>query len=149
MLLDLQNLGESSCMSILGHVTSLQERIDDFECQLGANDPAPNAQDIHIIMLNSLVSRVGIVTNRSSDTRNFIGRHAYPYTTPTNHDAAICPAFNNFFGNRDSKVRIVTTLAAVGTTVSQRDYCSMESLSDNLLEGEACVITAESNTQRS
>ena len=149
MLLDLQNLSESPCMASLWYIASSQERIDNFECQFRANDSSPDAQDIHVIVLNTLMGRIGIVTNCGSDARNLVGRHTDSHAAATNHNPAICSSLDNLSGNRDGKVRIVTTVTTVRATIRQYGCRTIEPLGNSMFEWESCVITTECNSQRS
>jgi len=116
---NLQNPGKTASMPVLRHIAGSEERINNFKCQLGTDNPAPNAKNVHVIMLDSLMRRVRIMTNSSTNARNFVGGHADSHTTAADDNSAVSTPLNNLLGNRDGKVRVITALDAIGATISQ------------------------------
>lgn len=73
---NVEDLGQAESVPGSGGIASTEERPNDLESQLGADDPSADAEDIHIIVLNALTSRVGIVAEAGANTRKLVGSHA-------------------------------------------------------------------------
>lgn len=74
--LDVENLGQTESMSRSGGIASIQESSHDLEGQLGTDHASSDAEDIHVVVLDALPSRVGIVTETGSNPRKLVSSHA-------------------------------------------------------------------------
>ena len=77
---NIHNLGEAGGVTGGRCVTSAQERPNNLEGRLRANDTCSDAEDIHIIVLDALASGVGVVTQTGADTGKFVRRHTHANT---------------------------------------------------------------------
>ena len=106
-------------MTLLAVRTWLQESLDDLEGQLGSDDPAADAEHVHVVVLDALVSRIGVVTDRRADAGDLVRRHADADAAATDDDPAIGVALDDLAGDRDRKVGVVAARLAVGAAIDQ------------------------------
>jgi len=74
---DIHDLGQASGMTGHRGVPSPQERTNNFESSLGSDDPCADAQDIHVIVLDALTSRVGVVAETRPNARKLVGSNTH------------------------------------------------------------------------
>ena len=77
---NIHNLGEAGGVSGSRCVTGAQERPNNLEGRLRANDTCSDAEDIHIIVLDALASGVSVVAQTGTDTGKFVRRHTHANT---------------------------------------------------------------------
>src|SRR5260370_2937038 len=90
----------------LGELGS-QESIHQFSGDNKAHHPAADTEDVHIVVLDSLVSRVVVLNQPGADARNFVGTDRGPYPTAADRDAALHFPRSHSLGERDDEVGIV------------------------------------------
>ena len=69
---------EASSVSFLGCIPCAEEGFDDFKGQFGSDDAGADAQDVHIVVFDSLSGGVGVVAEAGSNSWEFVGSDAYP-----------------------------------------------------------------------
>ncbi len=74
---DVNDLGQTSCVSGSGSIASCEERSDDFEGSLRTNDPCADAEDIQVVVLDALASGVRVMAQTGSDSGKLVRRHAH------------------------------------------------------------------------
>jgi hypothetical protein len=75
--LDVNDLCQASGVSGSGTVASVQECSNDLEGQLGTDHSSADAEDVHVVMLNSLSSGIRVVTEAGANPRELVRRHAH------------------------------------------------------------------------
>lgn len=103
--LDVGDLRHASSMPWSGVIASSEESPNDFKGDFRANNPSTHTEDIHIVVLNALPGRVGIVTEASPDSREFVGSYTDSNSGPADQYPAIDLPFENFQCDSLSKVR--------------------------------------------
>jgi hypothetical protein len=82
--------------------TAPQKSIDELVGDIGADDTAAEHQHVHVVVLDALMRRVGVVANASADPRQLVDRDTGANAATANHDAAVGLAFDHgeadFFG---------------------------------------------------
>ena len=80
------NFSNPALMPFLGGKYRTQKSFDQFFSQRGSDNPGPQAKHIHIIVLDALVSGIGVMTDPRVDSLDFIGGDActYPRTADEN-----------------------------------------------------------------
>ncbi len=58
-------------------VSSIQKSSHDFESELRADNASTDAQNVHVIMLDALPSRVSVVADTCANTGELVRRHAH------------------------------------------------------------------------
>ena len=102
---DVSDFGHSGSVPGGRAVASSQESLDNFKGNFGPNNPSPDAEDVHVVVLHSLASRVGVVAETGSDSRKFVGSDAHSHTGSANQNAAIDLSLEKFGGDQFRKIR--------------------------------------------
>lgn len=121
---------------------------DDLECERFADDPAPNAQDVDIVMFDSLMGRVSVVGDRSSNSLDLVGRHTGPGSRPTDHDAAVGSTVDHRFGDGRREVGIVDGVLVMGAEIENGESELGQAASYQLFEGVAGMVGSEGDAHR-
>lgn len=103
--LDIDDLGQSSGMAGSGGIPSIEKSPSDFEGDFRTNHTSPDAEDVHIVVLDPLASRVSVVTQASTNAREFVSSHADAHTRTADEDASIDFTRQDSGRDRLSKVR--------------------------------------------
>lgn len=103
--LNISDLGHSGRVSGSGTVASPEKGFDDFESHLRADNSSTNAEDVHVIVLHPLPSRVGVVAEAGSNSREFVGGYADSHSGSANEDSAIDLTLEQLGGDQLRKVR--------------------------------------------
>jgi hypothetical protein len=140
---DLQHLVETTGMTFLWFVPRVEERFDDLESEFRTDDPPANAQHIHVVVLDSLMGRVGVVADRGTDAGDFIGRDTDTYAASTNDDPTIDIARNQLSGDGNRKIGVITARLGIGPAVNERSDQRGKPLGDGLFQWKAGVVATE------
>jgi hypothetical protein len=87
--LNVGDFGHSGSVPGGGAVTGVEERLDDFKGDLRTDNTSTDAEDVHVVVFNSLTSRVGVVAKAGADSRELVGSDAYAHSGATNKNPAI------------------------------------------------------------
>ena len=143
MPLDLQHLVETTGVAIGRSVAGSQKRLDDLEGQLRADDSATDAQDVHVVVLDTLVRGVGVVTDGRSDTGNLVGRDADAHATAADQDSSIGLAPHELARDGDCEIWVITAVFRVGSAIDQLGDKGPKPLGNRRFQGETGVVAAE------
>jgi hypothetical protein len=103
--LDVGHLGHTGSVSGSRGVASSQESFHDLKGHLRANNAGSNAEDVHVIVLHPLASRVSVVAEAGANSREFVSSHAHADARTANQDSAIDLTPEQFGGDELRKVR--------------------------------------------
>ena len=103
--LDVGDLGHSSGVPGGGAVTSAKESLHYLEGNFRANDPRSDAEDVHIVVLHPLSSRVGVMAETSSNPRKLVGGDTHSHSRTADQDTAIDLPFEEFGSDKLRKIR--------------------------------------------
>src|SRR5438094_905039 len=78
-----------------------------FPGQLHTNHARSYHEDVHVIVLDSLPGRVGVVTESCADARYLVGRNRSPYAAAAEEDTSLRPPIEDSPGDRLRIVRVV------------------------------------------
>ena len=117
---------------------------DDFAGGLDTDDAGAETEHIHIVVLDSLVRRVGIVAEAGAGSADFVGGDAGADAAAADNDAALGLAGGDSSGDGERKVRVVVKRivlmrAEVGHFVS----VGREQFTDFLLQFKPAVVCAD------
>lgn len=76
-------------MALFSGKTGSEKIANQIQRQLRPNDARTQAEDIHVVVLHTLVRRVTIVTQSGSNAGKFIGRYRGAYTAAANQHCAL------------------------------------------------------------
>ncbi len=102
---DVDNLGQSSGMPGSGAVASVEKSADDFKRDFGPDHTSTDAEDVHVVVLDSLASRVRVVAKASANSREFVGSNADTHSRAANEDPTIDFTREDSGRDRLSKIR--------------------------------------------
>jgi hypothetical protein len=104
-IVQLSQAADESFLRRLKPVT--QEGVHDIEGECGTDDSRSHYQDIHVVMLDTLVCGVGIVAYRRADPRHFVGGDANADAGTADEDASLGRTGYERFTDDRCKIRIV------------------------------------------
>ena len=76
-------------MPLLSAEACFHEGCRDLPSHLYSDDASAKTQNIHVVVLDALVGRIGVVAHTGAHTTHLVGRHAGPHSTPTYDYSAI------------------------------------------------------------
>ena len=94
-----------------------QEGPHQLPCQLDADHPGAEHQDVHVVVLDALMGRVGVVAEAGADAGELVRRDGGAHAAPADQHAPLHRARRAPPGQRRGHVRIVDRLRAVGPEV--------------------------------
>jgi hypothetical protein len=126
-----------------------QIRLDDLLSRLDTNDPPTQHKDIHAIMLNTLMSGIGIVADGGQRPPDLVGGDPGTNSTATEDDAPFSPTLDDSFGNGLPEIRIVIT-GIVLKSANVDDFVSMikQPQPDRLFQIISSVIGSNNHFHR-
>src|SRR5690349_14532482 len=74
-----------------------------------ADDTRPEHQDVHVVVLDSLVSGVSVVAHRCPDAAHLVRRYARAYAAAADEKPAVGPAGADNVADRFGVVRVIVT----------------------------------------
>src|SRR5262249_25031064 len=119
---------------------SVQEGANKLAGELDADDTTAEHQHVHVVVLNALVGRIGVVTQSGTNPWNPICGHRGANAAPAEQDTALGSVLAQ--GSTDSGriVGIIHRIGAVGAQVEDvAMLCGRETL-DLLLERKSGMI---------
>ncbi len=104
-------------MAFLAGERRRQEGSRDFLGQRGSHDAGPETQDVHVVVLNSLVGSVCIVAHGGSDAWNLVGGNQHASAAAAHQQAPLGPTVGEAGGHRLSRVRVVDRCGQMGAEI--------------------------------
>lgn len=119
---------------------------DDFAGNLDADDAGAEAEHVHIVVLDPLVRRVGIVAQAGAGSADLVGRYTGADAAAADNDAALGLAGGYGSRNGECEVRIVVE-GVISVRAEVADFVSIrrEQLADFLFQFESAVVRADDN----
>src|SRR6516162_8344880 len=112
----------------------VQEGANQLTGEFDADDSAAEHQHIHVVMLNTLVRRIGVVTQSGANTWNPVCSHRGANTASAEQDTALRPVLAQCSTNGFRIVGIVYRVGAIGAHIDDvAMFCNQENL-DRLLQ---------------
>ncbi len=84
-----------------------EKRARKFLRQLVANHARSQHQDVGIVVFNSLMGRIGIVTKPGSDARNLIRRHRHSDSAAADQYSSFGALLDDGLSHGDGNVRVI------------------------------------------
>jgi len=102
-----QDLVQAPLVSLLTGKLGRYEGRYDLSRQLIPHDSRPEAQDVHVVVLHALVSRVRVVAHCRPDSPHLVCRDRRPNATAADEHAAVGAARRHEIGQRFGIVGVV------------------------------------------
>ena len=123
---------------------SAQESFDNLARQGWSDDPLPDAQDVHIVMLDSLGGGIGVVTNPGAQAWMFIDGDAYPDPASADQDPSLRLALHQGLRHQPGEVGIVVLPIKLKRPYVQDLVTTLaEMLADEFFKFESGVVAAD------
>jgi hypothetical protein len=103
--LDIDDLGQSSSVAGSGGISSVEKSASDFKGDFGPDHTSTDAEDVHIVVLDPLASRVSVVAQACSNARELVSSHADSHSRAADEDTSIDFTRQDSGRDRLSKVR--------------------------------------------
>src|SRR5262249_35469997 len=109
-----------------------QVSLDQIPSHFGPHGPSAHAENVHMIVLDSLLGREVILDQRGVDSFHLVGADRCTYPAAADGHAPLHFAFGNRVNEWDDEVRIVVTrIEAVTSWPLARSFAITSSLSPN------------------
>ena len=122
-----------------------QECVDTFAGGFGADDAGAQNEHVHVVVLDTLVGRVRVVTESGTNPTKLVGCNASPDAAATDQYAAFGLAVEDGAADLFGEVGIVDGGRGVGTDIENLVALLLETLDDELFQIEPCVVTTYDN----
>ena len=109
-----ENLVEAPHVAVLGNEFGGEKRLDDLPRQRGADNPCGKGNDVDVVVLDGLVSGVGVVGLSAADSVEFVGGDGGTCPGTEDNDAAVGLSVDHGPANRCGVVGVVDRLGRVG-----------------------------------
>jgi len=122
-----------------------QECVDTFAGGFGADDAGAQNEHVHVVVLNTLVGGVSVVTQSCPDPTKLVSCNAGSNAAATDQYAAFGLAVEDGAADLFGEVGIVDGGGGVCTDVENLVALLLEPLDDGLFQIEPCVVTTYDN----
>ena len=143
------HLGEAAPMPRLAGEASVQERANQLAGELDADDTTAEHQHVHVVVLDALVRRIGVMAQSGANPGNPVRGHRCANAAPAEQDAALGPVLAQ--GSTDGLriVGIVHRIGAVGAQVEDLAMLRGQESLHRLLQRESGMIRSYRDAHRS
>src|SRR5512132_170534 len=126
-----------------------QEAVDELGGQVGTDYAGPDAEDVHIVVLNALMRRIGVVADRPTDTCEFAGSYRGAYARAADQNPALSIAASDRVGDLPRLVGIVDhRLGLVGSEVDRLVPGAHDLLEHALAQLHAAMVEGDRDPHR-
>src|SRR5581483_2942352 len=141
--LECEHLRQAAAVPLLLAEARARERRDDVPCELRPDHARPDAEDVHVVVLDALVRRVVIVADARADSRELVRGDADADAASAEDDPAVRLAGTDRFAHGLGDVGVVGRNArVVGAEIRDVVPGGTEVVDHHLLQRKARVIRA-------
>ena len=145
----LENLAQAPGEALLVAVAGVQKGCHEFRSQRQADNPPSQAQDVEIVVLDSLAGGIRVMTNARPHALELVRGNSGSDAAAANDDAALSFAVANGLGNRYGEVGVVVGwIVLVSTDVYRFVTRFRHLLDDRHLEVKAGVVSPDRNAHQ-
>lgn len=142
-LFDVENLLEAKGMARLRGVASSEERANAFKGKFRADHPSSNAEHIHVVMLDTLSGRVGVVAERSAYAGDLVGCNAHSNAATADQNPTVDFPRKDRQRNSLGKIGEIASFAVVRAAIHDFDIGPLQKLNDLLFHSKSCVVSPD------
>jgi hypothetical protein len=128
-------------MALIAGKMTAEKGTDQFRHQRRPDDARTQAQNIHIIMFDTLVSGINIMANTGINPVDLIRRDAGSHPRTTYQDSAIGSPTHDFAPKLFSKIRIVNGLGTVSAKIYRFVSGLLDSANHLILKWKTSMVT--------
>lgn len=145
LLLNVQNFLESSCVPFVVGELRRQKCARNLQRWCNADHAGAEAKNIHIVVFNTLVTRVGIMREAGTNTFDLVCRNARPNAAAAYQDSSLNLPRCDSFAKLARKIRIVGRRFIIRAEVNDFMAIVSQFLSEIALQRESCMVTCKRN----
>src|SRR2546428_733782 len=142
------DLGEAPRVALLARVAGGHEGPHQLVGEGGAHDASAQDEHVHVVVLDPLVGRVGVVADGGPHAGQLVGGDRRPHPAAADEDAALPPALAHGQADRLREVGVVHGRGRARPHVDHLVPLLAEGLRHLLLEQEARVVGADDDLHR-
>ena len=101
--------------------SGIEEDFRKFQGQRRSDDPCPQDENVHVVVLNSLAGGIGVVAQPRADSRDLVGGNAHAHTAAADEDPSVGPPVRYGLPDRHREIRVINGIRTVGPQVLQRE----------------------------
>jgi predicted PurR-regulated permease PerM len=143
-----RHLGEASPIPRLAGEASVQERADQLPGKLGADDAAAQHQHVHVIVLDALVRRVGVMAKSGTNPGYPVGGHRCANPASAEENAALRLVLAQGLADRLRVIGIVHRIGAIGAQVENLAMLLGQESLHRFLQCESRMVRAYGDAHR-
>src|SRR5882724_2972853 len=133
-------------MPLLLTESGCDECLDVIPGGVGSRDPASQADDVHVVVLDALSGRVVVVDQAGADSADLIGDDRRTYSAPTNSDAPLHLTCRYGSSQRRDIVGIVVAwVHRCGAEIDNLVTCGGESCAQLFFQFKPAMIGSDPN----
>ena len=102
---DLLHLLQSPRVAFFRTKARSEKGADNLLGERAADDPRPHAEDVHVVVLYALMSRVGVVAEARANSRKLVGSDRYADAATAHEEASLRLPRAHRFADELGKVR--------------------------------------------
>jgi hypothetical protein len=142
------HLGEAPEVARLTAEAGVDERVDQLVRQLHADHAPAQHEHVHVVVLDTLMRRIGVVAQPGADAGHLVGGHRGADAAAAQQDAAFGVVPLQRGAHRLGEVRVVDRLVAVRPDVQHLALLREQERLGRLLQLEAGVIATDRDAHR-
>lgn len=144
---DIQDFLQPPGMARCWAVASAKKRSDDLEGELRPDDPSPDAQNIHIVVLDTLPSRVSVMAQAGPNAWEFVGSDADPHPRTTHQNPAIDLPSEDLPSHRLREIREIASIRGVRSTIQCLHSKLFQEFGHLILHEKASMVACDCVTK--
>ena len=122
-----------------------QVGMNQFVRQLAADHPSTQDQNIHVVVLDALTCRIGIMAKRRANARQLVCRHRGTHPAATDENAAIGFAIEDNLSHGLGIIWVIHRIHAVCAQINHLVTQITQIPANKLLQRESGVIRTDSD----
>src|SRR5262249_53142152 len=136
-------LGQALLMARLAGEGGVREREHQISRKLLADDPSTEYQDVHVVVLDALMGRIGVVTDGGPYAAMLVRRNGCPDAAAAHQDPSFAVTARDGTRNSCRVVRIIDGGRVVGAHVANLMTVVAQKLANHFFDGETRVIRSD------
>jgi hypothetical protein len=124
-----------------------KESLEDIPTRVGSDGSATHADDVHVVVLDTLPGGKVVVYQTGADSRDFVRAYRSPNTAAADSHAAFDLSFRHGLCKRDHEVRIIVVgIETMGAEIDHFMPRRAKMRDQVFLQGKSTMIGGNSNT---
>ena len=143
---DVEQLVEASNVAFFVRELSRHKCADQFHGYFITDDACSETEDVHVVVFDSLMSRIDVVADSRANARNLVRRHTDPDAAAAEQNAPLCLSGEDRLTHLSREVGIIDRTIRVGSAIDDIMPRRLHDRDDSLFQREPAVITSKGDT---